>query len=481
MAALNRFELDGSCRRVGAGRILIGGSPLRLFRLSEAGARVVDVIANGGALAAGHEQLTSRLADAGAIHPVVEGGGSSPGPGPGDVTLVIPAYDADPERLTMIVTATGAARAIVVDDASRRALPPIDGAEVVRLDANAGPGAARQHGLDHVTTEFVAFVDADVTVPPGWLDGLLPHFADPAVALVAPRVRAADGHRALERFDAVRSPLDLGTAPARVRAGSRVSYVPAAALVCRVKALRHIGGFDAAMRVGEDVDLVWRLDEAGWRCRYEPSVEVLHDVRPDIGSWLRQRFGYGTSATELARRHPGAAVPAQLSAWSAAAWTLPMVGAPLGGLAVAAGSTTALVAKLPEMPDRGREALRLAGLGHLHAGRILASAVTRAWWPIAFALALISRRARRALLLAALVPSLAEWWKVRHRIDATRYVALRLLDDAAYGAGVWRGALKARSSAALRPDLASWPRPPRYRRSAQESSRVATVPTDSSV
>ena len=216
-------------------------------------------------------------------------------------------------------------------------------------------------------------------------------------------------------------------------------------------------------------------------CRYEPSVEVHHDVRPDLGSWLRQRYGYGTSATELARRHPGAAVPAQLSAWSAAAWTLPMAGAPLAGLAVAAGSTAALVAKLPEMPDRdrGREALRLAGLGHLHAGRILASAVTRAWWPIAVALALVSRRARRALLLAALVPSLAEWWKVREHIDPGRYTALHLLDDAAYGAGVWRGALKARSSAALRPDLTSWPRPPRYRRSAEGSSHVAAASSTS--
>ncbi|MBA3606291.1 MAG: hypothetical protein H0W46_10055, partial [Acidimicrobiia bacterium] len=34
----------------------------------------------------------------------------------------------------------------------------------------------------------------------------------------------------------------------------------------------------------------------------------------------------------------------------------------------------------------------------------------------------------------------------------------RLLDDLAYGLGVWRGALAMRDVAALRPDLTPWPR-----------------------
>ena len=45
------------------------------------------------------------------------------------------------------------------------------------------------------------------------------------------------------------SPLDLGTEPARVASGTRVSYVPSAALVARTDALRSNGGFDDALRV----------------------------------------------------------------------------------------------------------------------------------------------------------------------------------------------------------------------------------------
>ena len=99
-------------------------------------------------------------------------------------------------------------------------------------------------GLATVTTPLVAFVDSDVVLPDGWLDELLPHFDDPRVGLVAPRIRSTPGTSVLERYEAQRSPLDLGPEPARIRAGTRVSYVPAAAIVVRVDAIREVGGFD---------------------------------------------------------------------------------------------------------------------------------------------------------------------------------------------------------------------------------------------
>ena len=65
-----RFAIDGSYRRPGAGRVLIAGSPLRLFTLSDAGARVIDAVEGGTSLPDGHERLTDRLVDAGALHPI---------------------------------------------------------------------------------------------------------------------------------------------------------------------------------------------------------------------------------------------------------------------------------------------------------------------------------------------------------------------------------------------------------------------------
>jgi hypothetical protein len=72
----------------------------------------------------------------------------------------------------------------------------------------------------------------------------------------------------------------------------------------------------------------------------------------------------------------------------------------------------------------------------------VAQAVTRAWLPLVGVAALRSRTARR-VLAASLV--------VRGRPP------LRLLDDAAYCAGVWTGCWRARTLAPLRPRLGSWP------------------------
>jgi hypothetical protein len=106
--------------------------------------------------------------------------------------------------------------------------------------------------------------------------------------------------------------------------------------------------------------------------------------------------------------------------------------------------------------------VRLAGLGHLYAGRLLAGTLTRAWWPLAVVAALCSRRARRTLLVAAAITVATSWRDDRRDgvpapLDPVRYTALRLADDAAYGAGVWAGSLAARRLDALLPSFEAWP------------------------
>jgi hypothetical protein len=192
--------------------------------------------------------------------------------------------------------------------------------------------------------------------------------------------------------------------------------------------------------------------------RYEPHGVVHHPARQTAREWLRQRFDYGTSAAPLASRHPGDVAPVAVSGWSAAAWGLAAAGHPIAGVATAAGTTALLAPKLHPLPDAWREAVRLAGMGHLLAGRRLADAVTRAWWPAALVAAAVSKRARRALVATAIVPALLEWRERRPAdVDPARFVLAKLADDVAYGAGVWTGCIRERSFRALVPDLANWP------------------------
>jgi len=458
-----RYKFDTSVRRAGDGTVLIGGSPLKLLRLTGKGGELLDSIERGESVPStpGNNALINRLLDGGIVHPRPD---HLPAADTLAVTVVIPAFNTPSSDLTRLVqqcqaqSASGVAAVLIVDDASQPPLGDIAGATTIRRETNGGPGAARSTGLDQVATPLVAFVDADVDLGPDWLQPLLDHFADNRVALVAPRVASMPGASLLAQYETLHSPLDLGPTPARVRAGTRVSYVPSAALVCRVSALREVGGFDPSLRVGEDVDLVWRLDEASYGVRYEPAVTVTHRPRSSFRAWAKQRFDYGTSAAPLATRHAGSLAPVRVSGWSAATWLAIATGLPIVGGLIAVGTTALLARKLRTIPDGTREAVRLAGLGHVFAGRSLASAVTRAWWPLAALAALVSKRARYAVLVAALAPTSFDWINKRPSIDPLRYVALRLLDDMAYGAGLATGALKARSLNALQPDFTSWPR-----------------------
>ncbi len=131
---------------------------------------------------------------------------------------------------------------------------------------------------------------------------------------------------------------------------------------------------------------------------------------------------------------------------------------------MAAGTAVALQRKLEGLEEPGAEAARLTGYGHLFAGRQVANAITRAWWPLVVPLALVSKRARRILAAAALVPPLIDWVQQRPPLDPLRYIALRVLDDAAYGFGLWQGAIRRHTAEPLLPDFTSWPRPSRYDR-----------------
>ena len=86
--------------------------------------------------------------------------------------------------------------------------------------------------------------------------------------------------------------------------------------------------------------------------------------------------------------------------------------------------------------------------------------MTKIWWPIA----LPARRAPPppSPLAAALVPLAIDWSRTvgaapLSRLDPLRYLALRLLDDAVYGAGVWVGAVRARTPRILLPRFAARP------------------------
>jgi hypothetical protein len=200
-----------------------------------------------------------------------------------------------------------------------------------------------------------------------------------------------------------------------------VPFVPGAALITR----RHFR-FDPSMRGGEDVEFVWRVPYV----RYEPAARVAHDHRTEPRAWVSRRVYYGRTAAGIAKRHPGKARPLHVSPWTTAMWVALAARRPATAAAIAA---TAIGLTARELDISLGEAAKLAGLGSLRSGRVVADALTRAWWPLTV-IAMTQRRAR--LPLAAAV--------------ATK-TPIQLADDLAYGFGLWQGCLQQRTLDPLLP------------------------------
>jgi len=421
-----RVRLADDVRRHDGGRLLVGGSPLITQRLRRPLTEVDADTAVG-----------QRWLDTGLGVPVLDDVAPA---SPADLTVVVPVLDD-----AVDVAALAPLRVIVVDDGSR---VPVPGADVVRHEENRGPAEARNTGLARVTTPLVAFVDADVVLTADDLLALTRHFADPRVAAVAPRVRGTGGrgHSAWwQRYDAAFSPLDLGAIPAPVRPGSRVAYLPTACLVARTDALGD--GFDASLRLGEDVDLVWRLVGSGHRVRYDPSVVVGHRTRGSLRGWLGRYLAYGSSGAPLAARHGGAVAPAVLNPALAAAG-LAMLTRRRWALPVAAAVTARAMRRLPTLPPGERARLAAGALGW--SVRQEASLAARHWWPVAAIAAAVSPRARRIVTSAVAADTLIALAD-RRGLDPLTLIAGRRLTDLAYGSGLWLGCLRARNFRALVP------------------------------
>jgi mycofactocin system glycosyltransferase len=381
-------------------------------------------------------------------------------PSTSDVTVVIPAKD-NPAGLLRLLQALESVQVIVVDDGSATPFvaPETGRVTVLRHETSRGPAAARNTGMQAAATPFVAFLDSDVVPRIGWLEAILGHFTDPAVALVAPRIVALDPDSApLARYEHARSSLDLGRREAAVVAGSPVSYVPSAAMVVRRDVLDELGGFDETMHVAEDVDLCWRLQQSGWRLRYEPVARVAHDHRIGFRKWFSRKSFYGTGAAPLAARHPGSVAPMVMSVWTLFACVAAATCTRIGVV----GSAISLIVTLlrlrrmfSELDQPTRIAAVLTAQGFAGGMWQLASALCRHYWPVTVVASLFSARVRRAVVAFAVAEGLWDWFGHREDggLDPVRYVLYKRLDDLAYGAGLWKGACEARDPAALIPDI----------------------------
>ncbi|MGH7389413.1 MAG: glycosyltransferase [Candidatus Rokuibacteriota bacterium] len=192
---------------------------------------------------------------------------------------------------------------IVVDDGSTDATAALARRYEVRVIStpNRGLSSARNTGLAHASGEIVAYIDDDAWPDPHWLTYLVetflttthdgvggPNIPPPGDGPIAACVAAAPG------------------GPTHVLVSdTEAEHVPGCNMAFRRQALAAIGGFDPRFRTaGDDVDVCWRLQQAGGTLGFSPAAVVWHHRRNSVRAYWRQQMGYGRAEALLERKWP---------------------------------------------------------------------------------------------------------------------------------------------------------------------------------
>jgi GT2 family glycosyltransferase len=220
---------------------------------------------------------------------------------------------------------------ILVDDGSTDSVPEIAARwPYIRYHAqpNRGLSAARNTGMELATGEIIAYTDDDCFADEHWLYYLV-------TTLLEHDASAVGGPNLLPTHDgpvAACVSASPGT-PAHILIDDHVAeHIPGCNMAFWAGRLRAIGGFDPLYtKAGDDVDVCWRLQEAGDVIVYSPAAMVWHHRRATVKAYLKQQRGYGEAEALLKRKHPEKfqGFRADLS-WAGRIYTRAGVGVKLG-------------------------------------------------------------------------------------------------------------------------------------------------------
>jgi glycosyltransferase involved in cell wall biosynthesis len=224
------------------------------------------------------------------------------------VSVVVCAYNAERTMLACLVSLEKLNypdyEVIVVNDGSTdRTLEISEDFPYCRIisQENKGLSVARNVGAEAATGEIVAYTDSDCVADPDWLNYLVgtmetkglvacggPNFSPTETSLVPEAVAVSPG------------------APCHVLLGDEIAeHIAGCNMAFRRDVLLGIGGFDPIYRAaGDDVDICWRLQDAGYAIGYSATGFVWHFRRNTVKAYIGQQKGYGKAEALVYGKHP---------------------------------------------------------------------------------------------------------------------------------------------------------------------------------
>ena len=343
---------------------------------------------------------------------------------------------------------------IVIDDASDDNTPDVVSTfpvHLIPLKERKQASFCRNLAAQRAHGEILAFLDSDCVADPLWLRELTPAFSDPSIGAVGGTVDSYHNTKGLDRYEKVKSSLNMGSWFKSSHEGNNFFYLPSCNLLVRRSLFLQVKGFKEDMHVGEDVDFCWRLQDQGHCIEYRPIGTVYHRHRNTIRQFFSRRFDYGTSEPLLQKYHTKRIKQFLFPIPNAAFWGLVLVSISLGwfpllgacGLVLVVDSfITSSRIRRKSIPISFPHILLATFRGYLSFLYHCCAFVSRYYLLLALAVCILSPLGAALIFGAHLVIGVGEYFIKKPRLRLPSFLLFFTVDQLSYQLGVWWGCLK---------------------------------------
>ncbi len=196
---------------------------------------------------------------------------------------------------------------------------------------NMGLSHARNVGLAAASGEVVVYTDSDCEADEDWLYYLgLAMARSGHAGMGGPNLIPDEGSWIADCVG--NSP----GGPTHVMIDDRTAeHVPGCNMAFTASVLRQVNGFDPQFRkAGDDVDVIWRIQNLGCTIGFAPAAQVWHYRRNTVAAYLRQQRGYGEAEALLKYKHPEHFNTLGASHWRGRIYGGERIGVRIGGDAI---------------------------------------------------------------------------------------------------------------------------------------------------
>ncbi|MFH1852167.1 MAG: glycosyltransferase [Candidatus Neomarinimicrobiota bacterium] len=168
--------------------------------------------------------------------------------------------------------------------------------------ANQGPGAARNHGMENASGELFLFIDSDCEAAPDWIETIWRYYTTEQFDACG----GPDGAKA--DFSALQKAIDYSMTSFFTTGGMRghsekmlAKFYPRSHnMGMTYRLYEQVGGF-GSLRHGQDIELSHRIHSVGAVVRFIPDAIVYHRRRTSLLRFFKQVFNWGVARVNLGK------------------------------------------------------------------------------------------------------------------------------------------------------------------------------------